>query len=381
MDSPPSSPAVPPSRLWSLDVMRGGCAMAVFLCHWHLWSDFAPQAGFEHGVRLVGEKAYDLFTTLTWPTGGHHPAVIGFFVLSGFCIHYPFAQRARAGLPQPGWKDYFTRRFLRIMPVFWTACVFGLIFVLAETHRPSGDLLLSTHAAGSPGEIAVRFAALAGLYPHEIFAGNYPLITVAVELLMYALYPLVYAQAARGRWLGLGLGFVFLQLVAVWLLQYVTPYWVFNSVLMFGLFWYAGALAAHLYVNRHTVVRGHWLLAAWLAYLALKAAPHFYGITLFKQAAWALVCTFGLLWALRREALHSAAQSRPVVVALRYSGRISYSLYAMHTPAIMLATWGLLSFTGNRDYLVQLAVTFTATAALTLLTYYGVERVFYRPRA
>ena len=68
------------------------------------------------------------------------------------------------------------------------------------------------------------------------------------------------------------------------------------------------------------------------------------------------------------------------MVALRYSGRISYSLYAMHTPAIMLATWGLLSFTGIRDYLVQLAVTFTATAALTLLTYHGVERVFYRPR-
>ena len=65
---------------------------------------------------------------------------------------------------------------------------------------------------------------------------------------------------------------------------------------------------------------------------------------------------------------------------MRYFGRISYSLYAMHAPAIMLATWVLLSFTPTRNYFVQLACTLTASAAATLLTYYGVERVFYRPR-
>jgi peptidoglycan/LPS O-acetylase OafA/YrhL len=375
------SPAARPHRLWSLDVLRGGCALAVFLCHWHLWSDFAPRGGFERLVRAVGEYCYEAFTTLTWPTGGHHPAVICFFVLSGFCIHYPFAQRALAGLPFPGWKEYFSRRFLRIMPVFWAACLFGLIFVIAESCHATGDPLLATHAAASPGEIIVRFAAMAGLYPREIFAGNYPLITVAVEIVMYALYPLVHYQAVRGRWLGLGLAFAVMQLIAIWLLQFVSPYWVFNSVLMFGLFWYAGALAAHLYVTRRTSVRGIWFVAVWLAYLAVKATPHFYGLTLLKQAVWALVCTFGLLWALRRESLHPAARDRPVVVAMRYSGKISYSLYAMHTPAIMLTTWGLLVFTSNRDYLMQLAATLAATAALTLLAYYGVERVFYRPRA
>jgi hypothetical protein len=46
----------------------------------------------------------------------------------------------------------------------------------------------------------------------------------------------------------------------------------------------------------------------------------------------------------------------------------------------MLATWGLIVFTGNRDYLVQLAATLAATAVATLLTHYRVERVFYRPR-
>ena len=362
-------------------MLRGGCATVVFLSHWHLWSSFAPAGTFERFVRAFGENCYATFVTLTWPSGGHHPAVICFFVLSGFCIHYPYAWRAQAGRPRAEWKDYFRRRFRRIMPVYWAACLLGLIFIVVETRHPSGSLLLTLHAAGSIEEIIVRFTALTGLYPREIFAGNYLLNTVAIEIVMYALYPLFHYYAVRDHWTSLGVGFVLMQLVAVVLLQVVTPFWVFNSVLMLGLFWYAGALAARLYVTRHFVVSGRWFLGSWLVFLALKAVPHFYGLTLLRQAGWALVCTLGILWALRLETLHPGSRDRPVVVAMRYSGKISYSLYAVHTPAIMLATWVLLTFTSHPDYLAQLAAAFGASAAATLLTYYGVERVFYQPRS
>src|SRR3954453_520876 len=79
-----------PARLWSLDVLRGLCAGIVFLSHWHLWSNFAPHGSTERAIRTVSEKVHEAVTLFTWPTGGHHPAVLGFFVLSGFCIHYPF---------------------------------------------------------------------------------------------------------------------------------------------------------------------------------------------------------------------------------------------------------------------------------------------------
>jgi peptidoglycan/LPS O-acetylase OafA/YrhL len=375
----PTTAASPP-RLWSLDALRGGCALVVFLSHWHLWSSFPPRPGAEQAVRDFGGKCYDAFVALTWPTGGHHPAVICFFVLSGFCIHYPFAWRAQAGQPRTNWPDYFRRRFWRIMPVYWAACLLGLVFVLVETRHPGGSPLLTLHATAPVEEIIVRFAAVSGIYPREIFSGNYLLNTVAVEILMYALYPLFFRYAMRGLWVNLGLLFVLFQLLAVVLLKFVTPFWVFNSVLMLGLFWYVGALAAQLYVTRHTVVPGLWFLGSWVAYLALKAVPHFYGITLLWQLAWAIVCALGILWALRREQLHPDSRDRRVVAAMRYSGKISYSLYAVHTPAIMLATWGLLVVAGTTDYFVQLAANLTASVAATLLTYYGVERVFYRPR-
>jgi len=362
-------------------VVRGACALAVFLCHWHLWSDFTPADGFAQTLHGALAKAYDAFIFLTWPTGGHHPAVICFFVLSGFCIHYPFAQRAHAHRPLPGWRDYLSRRFRRIMPVFWTACLLGLVFVIVERRNPTGIPLLAAHATGTPFEIGLRFTGLSSFYPGEIFAGNYPLVTVAIELVIYAFYPLVHFHATRGRWVGLGLAFALLQVAAVAMLPYASPFWLFNSVLMFGLFWYLGALAAHLYVRHNLTIHGGWFLLAWLVFLAAKQLPHFYGLNGLRQDYWAVICALGILWGLRREARPGASRERPVTTAMRYLGTVSYSLYAMHTPAIMLATWLLVHGAGISSYLIQLGSTFTLATVATLATHYGVERVFYRPRS
>jgi len=360
--------------------LRGACAGVVFLSHWHLWSGFAPQGAIETAVRRAFDGIYEVFVIGTWPLGGHHPAVLGFFVLSGFCIHFPFEWRLRQGGGAPSWREYFRRRFLRIMPVYWGACLLGFAFVALEWARPGGLPLLTLHAAAPAAHVAVRLAGVSGVYPDEIFAGNYLLNTVAVEMLMYAAYPLVHRFAARGAWRALGAVFLGLHLAAIALLPWVTPFWVFNSVLMLGLFWYAGALAAHLHVTRGWTVRGRSVGLAWAAFLGVKLIPHFYGLNLVKQAAWVVVCALGLVWALRRETDRADVSHRPLIRALRWTGRVSYSLYAVHTPAIMLATWALLVFAGCRDYFWQLAATLAASIGATLAMHYGVERRFYRPR-
>jgi peptidoglycan/LPS O-acetylase OafA/YrhL len=374
-----ATPTVAPARLWSLDVLRGLCAGIVFLSHWHLWSDFAPRPGFEAALRRAGDVVHDTLSLLTWPTGGHHPAVLGFFVLSGFCIHYPFERRALEGGTAPDWPDYFRRRFRRIMPVYWAACALGLGFVIAETLRPSGSPLLTLHAMSSAGDAIIRAVGLAGVVPREIFAGNYILTTVTVEIFMYAAYPLFYRYAGRGRWRELGLAFVALHLLSIGMLRYFTPYWVFNSVFMLGVFWHAGAYAAHLYLTGRGRVSGIWLLLAWMVFLVLKSVPHFTGLNLLKQAAWGLVCTLGILWAVDLERRRPYLGDLVFTRALRSIGTISYSLYAMHTPAIMLATWALLHL-GIREYLIQLAATMAASVAATAAAHYGLERTFYRPR-
>jgi peptidoglycan/LPS O-acetylase OafA/YrhL len=376
---PTTVPSNAPARLWSLDALRGLCALVVFLSHWHLWSSFPPQGVFESALHSVLNFIHHTVDAVTWPTGGHHPAVIAFFVLSGFCVHYPFERRMLAGEAAPRWRDYFFRRFRRIVPVYWTACVLGLIFVGAEALHPTGHPLLHLHALSSVEDLVVRFTGIAALYPKEIFAGNYILITVAAEIAIYAVYPLFYRFARRGKWRTLGLTFLGLHLASVFALAFVTPYWVFNSVFMLGIFWFAGAWAAHRFLTNQRNVKLIAVLAAWAVFLALKLTPSFYGLNLLKQAAWGLVCTFGLLWVLGWERRRPAVRHAPTVAALRWCGEISYSLYALHTPTIMLTTWALLHLSWTNS-LLQLATTMGSSIIVVLLVHHGIERRFYTSR-
>ena len=354
------------------------CAGIVFLSHWHLWSNFLPQSELERAVRSFGHACHEAFSVLAWPTGGHHPAVIGFFVLSGFCIHYPFARRALAGGAPPDWPQYFGRRFWRIMPVYWAACALGLVFCLAQNLYPSDSLLLQLHASAPVADVVARFFGLTGLYPREVFAGNYILTTVAAEMLVYAAYPLFFRWAIQGHWRILGGLFLMAQLLVVQLMPWASPYWIFNSPCMFGIFWYGGALAARLYLTGRGQVRLWWLLAAWLGFLAVKMAPHFYGLNLLKQAACGLVCVLGVLWVVRWEERHAGLKDHPVAKFCCWTGGLSYSLYAMHTPAVMLASWSLLML-GITNYFAQLTTTMVASLAAVFAVHYWLERRL-RPR-
>lgn len=351
----------------------------MFLSHWHVWSNFAPHGAAERFLRYFGENTYTTLSVLIWPTGGHHPAVICFFVLSGFCIHYPFAIRRRNG-EAADWPAYYRRRFGRIFPVYWLAALFGLAFVATQTLHPAASPLLQFHASYSSVGVAARLTGIEGLYPHEIIAGNYILTTVASEVIMYALYPLLHAFAARYGWARLGATCGALHLFSLVLLGLgVTPFWVFNSFFMLGIFWFAGALSAHLFLEGRARVHPLWLPATWVAFLLAKAVPHFTGLNLIKQALWGLVCTLAILLVLELEQRHAGWRAWRSMRSLRCLGQISYSLYAVHTPAIMLASWCLLQ-AGYPDYLTQLVVTLLFSAAATLLAHHGVERRFYSRR-
>ncbi|MDI1337487.1 MAG: acyltransferase [Lacunisphaera sp.] len=370
-----------PARFWSLDALRGGCAIVVFLSHWHLWCAFAPVGAGQNFIHAFLQNCHEWLIFTTWPTGGHHPAVLAFFVLSGFCIHYPAEWRLAHGNRTLPAGDYYRRRFLRIMPVYWVASLLGLLLVGLEWWWPTGNALLQFHAQAPLPHIVVRFLAIAGFYPEEIFVGNYILNTIAAEIVMYAAYPFFHRLAMDGRWRALGLGFVLMHAFAIGLLRLgFSPYWAFNSLFMLGLFWFAGALAAHGFVARRWRLAGWWVLIAWIGFLLVKAVTPFYGLNLIKQAMWGLVCVVALLWVLTFEERHGTWRRQQIVGTLCYGGTISYSLYAVHTPVMLITTWFLLRVAGCENYLVQLAVTLLAAAGATVACYYLVEHRFYRPR-
>jgi len=92
------------------------------------------------------------------------------------------------------------------------------------------------------------------------------------------------------------------------------------------------------------------------------------------------VATLGILQLLHLEHQRPRMGASAGFRLLRRIGLASYSLYAIHTPVLLLTTWALLR-AGQTTYSVQLLVTFATAVLVVGLVYRGIERVFYRPRA
>jgi peptidoglycan/LPS O-acetylase OafA/YrhL len=125
-------------RVEGVDRMRAFAALSVMLAHLL-------------GPYLPGPLKY-LFTG--------HPAVIAFFVISGFCIHYPFLNR-----PLPV-AAFLAARAMRILP---------------------------------PVLVAIAIAYLSGVRKYN-FVEGYILWSVVCELWYYALYPAFLALSRYVAW-------------------------------------------------------------------------------------------------------------------------------------------------------------------------------------
>jgi len=87
-----------------------------------------------------------------------------------------------------------------------------------------------------------------------------------------------------------------------------------------------------------------------------------------------------ILWLLDWEGRHANAENRPLTRLFRWTGDISYSLYAVHVPVILFVTWAM-TCSGRPGYLWHLATTLLLSLAVTVAMHYGIEKRFYRPRA
>jgi peptidoglycan/LPS O-acetylase OafA/YrhL len=377
-----------------LDALRGLAALYVVLFHatLFLWA---------HGNGVVpgGNPVADAMGRL-WLTLMHYgqEAVLLFFVLSGFCIHYRQARRAAA---EPDRKrsfnvrDFAWRRFRRLYPVLLVAIVATAGFdYVGSTLNPT--LYNGTAAHPFVNDFADRSYSIPTIVGNLLlqstlivpaFGSNHPLWSLAYEFWFYALYPAFLLLAGRLgslRTLAVATCISLLALAITRLTTIPLPYWI-GAVIAHWAIWVAGAAIAELYVQPTRMRAKRWLGIAGglvLAGLVVMRPGGGPGLASWQDLVWGMAFAALLGWTMF--ASPNSRVGSTVEAAARFFsplGAISYSLYVLHVPwLIVLTAWWL---AGPR--LLPLGLELVALGVVTSLAlaggcWYLVERHFVTSR-
>ena len=338
-----------------IDVCRGLFAALVVMAH-----SLEISWGIHRDAMMDGPPLQRMLVFGIFGTGTYY--VMGFFVLSGYCIHLSVARSMDADrFPL---KRYTIARLSRILPLYYLALLATVpIEWLIAGARPI-EWPHGIDRATFLGQIVMIQNMTQRTFGS--FAASW---SITNEVFYYLLYGVLAWLLARSRlrpaWVGMGLC---AALAVVGQVLYVTggrhPY-VYRTGMMFGLgmLWFQGALVA---VHGRDLIARPWvrrvaacwplLLAATFGWKTLDLpANGFYPL-----AGWAF--TLMLLNFLRTPNVAAPTSASPwrkrFVTTL---GLSSYPMYLFHGPLLMLAgsvmmrlglatdwrlTWGLLLVLG-----------------------------------
>jgi peptidoglycan/LPS O-acetylase OafA/YrhL len=240
----------PRLHLASMDVLRGVAALMV-LVH-HAYGFFWRTA-----VETPTYSAADVFQQFGVAGGTgfvfSFPAWAGvnlFFIISGFCIHLPYAQRNTT----PRLASYATRRFFRLYPTYLVAI--GLGFALAGLRSGSNGVVSLSNLLG---HLVFWYYADGQWSPST--AVSPVLWTISLEVQFYVLYLIV----RRFLW-GAGIA----RLTILFLTGDVLWH-IFCAIAEAQ----GHPLPASLVPRDFAIFRfGEWLLGAWLAEIVLRRHSH-----------------------------------------------------------------------------------------------------------
>lgn len=323
----------------NLDALRGLLAVYVALghCRWLLWGGHAAWLATPHDAW----QTVPVYASAALRYG--REAVMVFFVLSGFFIHFRAAEAKSRD--QFSAATFYRRRWHRLAPPFFfalavtVACdLIGRMWWPTLYEARTGDPLLdATFARGGYSQASVVPAVL--LLPSSLgmdFGSNGPLWSLAFEAVYYAIYP-VWLWVRRRSWAA-----AFLAIPALCLSLALSPSGAFPiTVMMYYPIWLVGALLAERMVTvgvpRRAVGIGAALFAGGAA-LYVLAAPILVAVIASLVFGGGLVLAFG------------GAQSRDRLLLPLFErlGVRSYTIYIVHFPIVALISAYVFEKYGSR---------------------------------
>jgi peptidoglycan/LPS O-acetylase OafA/YrhL len=322
----------------NLDALRGVLAVYVALghCRWLLWAGHSEWLASPHQPW----EAVPAYASAAFRYG--REAVMVFFVLSGFFIHY---QAARPGGKSPATSAFYRRRWHRLAPPFYFAlAVTAILDLIGRTwwpvlyHAQTGDALLDqtfARAGYSTASVAPALVLLPSSLARD-FGSNGPLWSLAYEAVYYAAYPLwlwLRQWSAMAAFLGIP--------VLCAAAAFIPDGGFAVSVAVHYPIWLAGALIAERFAAGGMTTREAWIggvMFAVGAVLHLSMAGQ-----LFATLVAALLFGGGAV-------LMFAAAPLPgtFVNVAEFLGLRSYTIYIVHFPLLaLMSAWVIQSYGGR----------------------------------
>ena len=323
-------------RLNAIDGLRGLAALAVLV--YHARSSFWIGIGAtyrEHGL-APNLHAWIGYLTAPFSLGGL--GVTLFFVLSGYCIHRRGARNLASSNPSElNLAKFASRRFWRIFPTYvcallLTALIDYWLQAMSGRSVPNQD--------NSAFTFFISLLTLQG-YLAPSFGSNGVFWTLAMEIHLYVMYPLLYVLSSRigpVRVLAVTFFVSLLYTICEMLFGFESLFaYRFDRGPVFLPYWFTWTLGFYLAEVEAGRCRDvgdkTWLSASIVAmpigvYLSLK---NYY---LLAELFWAIVFV-----SLLRASLKPKGEEIWRMQIGRFFAEIgvfSYSLYAVHSPVLLL---------------------------------------------
>lgn len=330
-------------RIGHIDGLRAVAALSVVLFHAGVHMAARPDPGGVIGILLrAGAHGVDLF-----------------FVLSGFCLAYPYlAKHRQTGELNFSASQFAARRLVRILPPYYAAI--GLLLALA--------LSLMQAQIALPQSMDPASIQSAEILKQMIFAGHRylanPFWTLAIEFRWYFLFPVVLWVWTRSRPL--------FALIAV--LAFITSGGKFHSYDLFFLpIFMLGIVAADLYVRESVAARFAVFAFPLLLFASVASTLHDGWYFVDRGPFWG-IAMFCLVVAVGASPVARSVLSQRLMVVL---GAASYSIYLIHEPLIEMSERALRIL---HNPIAEAACAVCLAVVAGLLFSYAAERPFLEKR-
>lgn len=287
-------PLLPTRRLDAVEAARGLCAGYVVLAH------VFQILGYRYALMADWPLLVDL------ASGYAHQAVLFFFLLSGFSIHYVSVDRPMTRWPQI--RHYLYLRWRRVYPIFALTVLaiiglYGLGLALELPHYQKIWKTLDWREVWATLGFVVDREYVCGHW-FEPMPTNPPFWSLSYEMSYYLIYPAFHALRQR---FGIGwttlLGVALSVAAAAWNRHDCSHFG--NVISLYG-YWCLGALVAEHVRNGRALP-----LPRWLGYLApLLALLAIWTIHESRLAEWDVWLWVAVLFPLLAWGTSSAAQQR-----------------------------------------------------------------------